>query len=233
MKRFYAFLMVFFMFFAADAQMVDYELLGFADENGEHTSSIVMNSTQDLKPRVILKNNGPDVVGVADTVFFDIFYNETHYVTSLILMGSQLQQLTAGEYAIIDLNSPIWTAETMDQYSLIACSICYEVGIAGVAIDPYLSNNRACIPVTRDLDIDETATASVRLFPNPAAAYVTISGAEGYHIQLFDLAGKMVSFVNQSAANQGMDVSSLAEGLYIVRISDGQKVITRKLNIVR
>lgn len=233
MKNFYAFLMVISAIFAVNAQTADYELLGFADENGNPISSIVMNSTQDLQPRVILKNNGPGVVALTDTVFFNIFYNQTYYVTSLVLVGSQLQQLTAGEQAIVDLSSPIWTASTMDQYSLIACSICYELEIEGVVTDPNPSNNRACINVTRELDIDEVEGQPLSIFPNPASSSVTLRGTEGFNIQLFDLSGRMILSVEKATDNQLLDVSMLAEGLYIIRVSNGESVATRKLNVVR
>ena len=70
MKRFYIFLMVVTAFFVGKAQSVDYEVVGFADDAGNQISSIQLSSSQDLKPRVILKNNGPDAVAVADSVFF-------------------------------------------------------------------------------------------------------------------------------------------------------------------
>ena len=88
MKRFFTFLTFIVMIITAKAQSADYELLGFADENGTLTSSIVMNSTQDLKPRVILKNNGPSLASLTDSLIFDIFYNESNYVTSMVVMGS-------------------------------------------------------------------------------------------------------------------------------------------------
>jgi len=233
MKRFYALLTLVFLLFASKAQTADYEVLGFADENGNQTLSIVMNSTQDLQPRVILKNNGPGVAAPNDSLIFDIYYNDTYYVTSLFVMGTQVQQVTHGEQAIIDLLQPIWTAATMDQYELIACTICYELRLVGAVTDPNLNNNRACIPVTRTLDIDEIGSYSASLFPNPAASTVTLSGVQGSAMQIFDMTGRMMLSLQNISENQIIDVSSFAEGLYLVRISDGKNVLTKKLNVVR
>lgn len=220
-------------FFAASAQTADYEILGFADNDGNQIYSIVLNSTQDLQPRVILKNNGPGVAAVGDTLVFDIYYDDVHYVTSMLVTGSQVQEVTAGEQAIIDLVQPIWTAATMEQYSLIACSICYELRIVGSAHDPNLDNNSACIPFTRELDIDEAAASTLTMFPNPASGAVTLTGADNARVQLFDLSGRRLLDIESATEYQQIDVSALAEGLYIVRISDGIASVTKKLNVIR
>ena len=232
MKKIHLFLTLIVLFFTAGAQRADLEVVGFADGNGDRIYSIVMNSTQDLQPRVILKNNGPDVVAAPDSVIFDITYNQNYPVTFLYLMGTQLQQMTAGEQIIVDLAHPIWTSEIMDEFQLIACAICYEVRISGVTTDPFAANNKACIDVTRTLDIDDAA-ASVSMFPNPASSSVTFSGVAGSRVQLFDLSGRRVSVIESAGDNQQLDVSGLAEGLYIVRISNGRECVTRKLNVIR
>ena len=123
MKKIYTVLILIAAFFAASAQTVDLEILGFVDANGNPISSIVMNSTQDLQPRVNLKNNGFDVVPATDSVIFDITYNQGYHVTYLILRGAQLQSVGPGDAVIVDLDHPIWTASTMNEYSLIACTI--------------------------------------------------------------------------------------------------------------
>ena len=233
MRRIYTFFVLFFALFAASAQTVDYEILGFADNNGNQISSMVMNSTQDMKPRVILKNNGPDAVFVSDSVIFDITYDQGYHITYLVLTGAQLHSVGAGDQAIIDLSQPIWTAAIMDEYNLIACTICYEVQIVGISNDPNASNNIACIPVTRDLDIDDVDPSAVSLFPIPASAFVTLSGVENALGQIFDLSGRMLTVIERASENQKIDVSSLAKGLYILNISDGKNVITKKLNVIR
>jgi hypothetical protein len=43
----------------------------------------------------------------------------------------------------------------------------------------------------------------------------------------------MVSSVNSASANQTIDASNLAKGMYIVRIANGNNVITKKINVVR
>ena len=233
MKKFFTFLFLTVVFFAVSAQSVDFEILGFADSDGNPISSIVLNSSQDLQPRVILKNNGPDVVPVTDSIIFDITYDEGYYVTSLILTGTDLHSVLAGDSVFVDLLQPIWTADIMSHYGLTECTLCYEVRIVGRATDPNPDNNRACIEMTRSLGIHETSVNLVTLFPNPASSTVTLAGVANACVQLFDMSGRMVSVIESASENQSIDVSSLAEGFYIVRIIDGQNSTSKKLNVIR
>lgn len=233
MKRFYIFLMVVTAFFVGKAQSVDYEVVGFADDAGNQISSIQLSSSQDLKPRVILKNNGPDAVAVADSVIFDITYNQSYHATYLVLTGTQLHSVEAGEQVIVDLDQPLWTAAVMDEYGLTACDICYEVRIVGASTDPVYSNNRACIDVTRVLGVEGYNPLLVSIFPNPASSYVVLQGVENAHVQVFDMSGRVILNIENALEKQQIDISSLAEGLYIVRISDGKSTIARKLNVLR
>ena len=71
------------------------------------------------------------------------------------------------------------------------------------------------------------------MFPNPASSAVTLSGVAGSQVQLFDLSGRRLFLIESAEENQQLDVSSLAEGLYLVRISDGSRSVVQKLNVIR
>lgn len=233
MKKIYILLMLAVAFSAVSAQTVDYEILGFADSDGNQIYSIDMDATQGLQPRVILKNNGTDAISAMDSVVFEITHEQWGYVASLLVLGTQLHSVSAGEQAIVDLPHPIWTAAVMDQYSITEGTICYEVRVFGVSVDPNPNNNKACIPFSRPLDIDGAAISSVSLFPNPASTAVTLSGVAGSQVQLFDMSGRRLSVIQSATENQLLDVSSLAKGLYIVRISNGGSSVVQKLNVIR
>jgi hypothetical protein len=61
----------------------------------------------------------------------------------------------------------------------------------------------------------------LKMYPNPAGAYVTIRSAasENLNITAFDLSGRQV--FQRNIFNSGrLDISDLAEGVYILRIAD-------------
>lgn len=217
----------------AGAQSVDLEILGFADENGNPVSTLELSPTQDLSPSPILKNNGPEAVAATDSVIIDITYNSDTYLTYIYLTGQQLHSVSAGDQVTINPMNPIWSAAVMDEFQLFSCTLCYEVRIVGHSVDPNPDNNTACVEITRAVGIEEDWADGIALFPNPASTTVTLSGVAGHRLQIFDLTGKMVMNQEKISDNQSVDISSLSEGLYIVRISDGKNLVTRKLNIIR
>ena len=69
-------------------------------------------------------------------------------------------------------------------------------------------------------DVDEVA---VRVYPNPATDYITVSGAEGKQAELFDLTGRRVMEFTVSGASCTVSVAALPAGIYMLRI-DGEAV---------
>lgn len=69
-------------------------------------------------------------------------------------------------------------------------------------------------------DVDEVA---VRVYPNPATDYITISGAEGKQADLFDLTGRRVMEFTISGASCTVSVAALPAGIYMLRI-DGEAI---------
>ena len=69
-------------------------------------------------------------------------------------------------------------------------------------------------------DVDEVA---VRVYPNPATDYITISGAEGKQAELFDLTGRRVMEFTVSGASCTVSVAALPAGIYMLRI-DGEAI---------
>jgi hypothetical protein len=78
---------------------------------------------------------------------------------------------------------------------------------------------------------------SFAIRPNPSSGIITISGSgiknEDIRIRVIDLSGKTVLTENHLAMNNRpeikMDLSSLAKGIYFVRIETGSGVKTEKL----
>lgn len=233
MKKIYTLFVLMAAFFAASAQSVDFEIVGFADGAGNPISVIEMNTSQDLMPRVILRNNGPDVVAVTDSIIFDITYNEGYYATSLILTGTDLHSVIAGEQVVVDHTQPIWTAATMNQYHLVSCTLCYEVRIVGRSTDPEPTNNTACIPVNRVLSIDEGADGSVSVFPNPASTSVTVTGVANSHVQLFDLSGRELRRFQVSEDVFNMDIEDLTAGIYLLHIQPADGTARQMVKVVK
>lgn len=71
--------------------------------------------------------------------------------------------------------------------------------------------------------------SSVALYPNPTTDAFQINGIEGLaSLSILDISGKQV-LAKQVTANENVSVSSLPQGVYIVRISTAEGSVEKKL----
>ena len=219
---------------AVNAQSVDYGLIGFCEVVGTQaqlTDAYNLSLTDDFSPYVAVTNNGPDVPAAADTVYFDVTIADMP-IGSLYQPGSQMAQLTAGNTTA--LGATLFTADQMEELGLEGTfEMCWTVRIVGAASDPVSSNNTACIQVSRGTGVENIVAGEINVYPNPASDVINVANAEGAQVSVFDMNGRMVANVESASANQAIDASVLAKGMYIVRIADGQNVTTKKVSVVR
>ncbi len=82
------------------------------------------------------------------------------------------------------------------------------------------------------LSVDEFNTNSFKIFPNPTSlGYVNITStnSEAMSVNVFDVLGKQV--LNQTVRNNRLNVSTLKSGIYIMKISQNNTTVTKKLVI--
>lgn len=76
---------------------------------------------------------------------------------------------------------------------------------------------------------DPADDTNVSIFPNPASGNVVVSGIEGEAtVTVVDMNGRTV-FTTQANESTTIDLAGFAQGAYLVRISSGQTLVTRKL----
>ena len=85
--------------------------------------------------------------------------------------------------------------------------------------------NSNCNPPTNIIDINEI---KVSLYPNPASSILNIKGKYSL-LTIYDLSGRNIL----STTKNQIDISSLNNGSYIVKISNGKNIATRKIIILR
>jgi ligand-binding sensor domain-containing protein len=80
--------------------------------------------------------------------------------------------------------------------------------------------------LTAQLSIDETANSGMlKAYPNPAAdkLWIDIPVEEPVHLMIYDLQGRTALSLTEALPGNGIDVSSLAPGMYLVTFSvDGE-----------
>lgn len=87
-------------------------------------------------------------------------------------------------------------------------------------------NNLEC-----DISVDELQTSNVSVFPNPAVNELNIFGVNALQYEILNTQGKQVLSSNETT--QSIDVSSIPEGIYVLKIHTKSAVISKKVVISR
>lgn len=221
---------------ALNAQTVDYECGGFIDDEQNPISDLYISLDEDLSVNVVVVNNGPDELAAGDSLIMDVSVQGMTLASGGFSYAGMSQQnlLTVGTPWIAQLG--LFDAATMQQYAMYfpdEFELCITMRLKN-ATDTDPSNNQGCVMVHRgDVGIENIAAGEINVYPNPATDVIYVANAEGAQVSVFDMNGRMVNSVESASANQAIDASSLAKGMYIVRIVDGQNVTTKKVNVVR
>jgi hypothetical protein len=94
-------------------------------------------------------------------------------------------------------------------------------------------------PVQTSISKKELENLSITVFPNPASDLIVVQLGDlvkfDMKVELFDFTGKLVasSKINKGTTLAYFDAQTLYEGTYLVRISDGNEQIVRKIIIKR
>lgn len=121
-------------------------------------------------------------------------------------------------------------------WSIGATSQCIMVDTSGCQIGQIVDVNGCsamdtlCVTIDPCLGVDDLGSGNIQLYPNPATNAITIQHGLNtpQRVEIMDLRGSVA--LTQMVADKGeVNVSTLAEGIYIVRVNGVQQrlVITR------
>jgi len=141
-----------------------------------------------------------------------------------------------GDVAYTGTINPEKTVITLDPDADIAPNTAITVTITGDAIennyDMALALSTATFTTT-DGSYVEDFGSKISIYPNPANEYIRITEAEGCVITVIDLVGKEVMIVSVNSNNELLNVSSLHNGTYFIKVSKDENVSLKKINIQR
>ncbi len=133
-------------------------------------------------------------------------------------------KISEGSY----VEAPIeWTAIEYD-LSAYAGSQIY-VAVQCVSADAFVFFIDNIMIDNTNININDKVMNSISIYPNPANNVLTVANAESSNIRIFNMLGEEVANINNESSNQTIDISSLANGTYFVKV--GAK--TFKFNVVK
>ena len=69
----------------------------------------------------------------------------------------------------------------------------------------------------------------VRIYPVPASTTITLQGANQFkQLEIVDMQGRILLRKNISLQNETINISSLAKGMYLIKLSNGKKTVSEK-----
>ncbi|MCL2246356.1 MAG: T9SS type A sorting domain-containing protein [Lentimicrobiaceae bacterium] len=84
------------------------------------------------------------------------------------------------------------------------------------------------------VDINDTQTASCRLFPNPTNGNVTIEGTGLNRVEIFDIQGRQLAAYNNVNGTLQINVSNYENGIYFVRLHSGtNEMVVKRLVVIK
>lgn len=117
---------------------------------------------------------------------------------------------------------------TVDICDATPGNIC-DVDMGSIAGTVTNCANGAC---GNNVSVEEQEKVVISIYPNPAKNIITIDGAaKGSQLSIYSITGQVVKVGSIMNTNQSVDVSSLNEGIYIVKLSTGIKTEMRRLVI--
>lgn len=100
-----------------------------------------------------------------------------------------------------------------------------------------ICNASASVTITFNncIGIEETEELTFQAYPNPVSSVLTIETEinDEFNLVIYDYQGKEVLVERMIGNYQTLDVSGLEQGVYIVSIANNDKVVRKKLQILR
>ena len=81
--------------------------------------------------------------------------------------------------------------------------------------------------------VNESETNNVSLFPNPTNSRFTVEGEGLSHVTVYNTLGQMVYDTNCQSESVYVNLNNVEAGVYMVRITTAQGVVTKRISIVK
>jgi len=162
-------------------------------------------------------------------------------------LGNTADGSVVGQYASGTSTNQQWTLTAVGSYYKIINRTngkCLDTG-GGTADGSIMqfwgsgsSNNQLwAINFLKDARVDaskaemENQRNGITLYPNPVIndLFIVTNGTKDLKVEIYSIAGALVYAENISGENVSVNLGSLSSGLYIIKVNDGQTVITKQV----
>ncbi len=199
--------------------------------NGSDTRDWTVNVSQAALSgeNDILAFSLPDMIGAAT------IDNGTHSITISVPrstnMADMIATFTLSDYAIAKVDGIMQLSGTT--HNDFSGTVVYEV----IAQDETSQDWAVKVSKPQGLIASSASENTLKIYPNPGKEVVTIEletrkKEENVRIEIFNLQGQQIKIINLpqvEKATRKLDLSDFNDGIYIIRASNGEFILTEKL----
>ncbi|MBS1616299.1 MAG: T9SS type A sorting domain-containing protein [Bacteroidetes bacterium] len=117
------------------------------------------------------------------------------------------QKITSGYYGAV-----LHTYSVNGHYNV--CVTAYNESCGG--------SSTACLPLALSVG-NLPMLDDFRIYPNPASEAITVEGAQGAKLKLYNMLGQQMGSFHINAARQMIPIENLPDGIYTLRITDANR----------
>ena len=88
------------------------------------------------------------------------------------------------------------------------------------------------VALTLYTDIEESTLEGVRLYPNPTTGFVFVEGVEDADISIYSINGQLING-NSLIENNKINMSSLPNGVYLIKVQKEGTILTKKVSLIK
>lgn len=143
-------------------------------------------------------------------------------ITISSALGKQIRDIRSAEAfgSMQTLNAHFGLGQDV---AIDSVTICWPSGVVDVIHHPTINSHLVVTEGSTSVGINELEKSNVYLYPNPANGWVSVSGLnamKNYQIEVHDALGRLVMSGTLEADHQ-LDITSLKNGLYSLRVRSG------------
>jgi len=104
--------------------------------------------------------------------------------------------------------------------------------LINVLAEDLTTTNTYSVTLTLYTDIEESALKSVSIFPNPTTGFVYLKGVANADISVYSINGKLITN-DILISNDFINMSSLPNGIYLVKVQKEGAILTKKVSLIK
>lgn len=205
----------------------DLEIINFVNPNNNPLTDLTLGQNDPVAARIWVKNNGPATLPSGTVLTYRYYVNEDTIFVGDDELGQDLPADGSIYLTVPTLSANILTEHELGEYF----DLCLRLYVTADSVNQ--SNNSKCLTILRETSIDDVTDSPISIFPNPTSDYLFIQNAAHASIRLYDMNGKELLSFENADNHCRIPIERLSAGIYFVKISHHNNIITQKISITK